>query len=79
MNAKSFNLKELPVMVMFRDTDEDGNHLVKIRSIQVIEDDLDNFMEEDIVFGLKLSACNFIKNYSEEQAKEWLKFNMEEK
>lgn len=78
MDARIFELDGLPSLVLFRDCDDNGQTVVKLRSVQIMNDDLDNFMEEDIVFGQTLSARNFIKNYDEEQAIEWLKHNIED-
>lgn len=77
MDARIFELDGLPSLVLFRDCDDNGQTVVKLRAVQIMNDDLDNFMEEDIVFGKTLSARNFIKNYDEDQAKDWLYNNIQ--
>jgi len=71
MNSKFFALENLPNVVIFRDKSENDSPCVKIRAIKE-EDEEDIWLEEDIIFQSRITAKSFVKNYSKEQAREWV-------
>lgn len=62
---------QFPDVLLYRDSDENGNQNVKILAIGKIGEDEDMFAVEQIDFENSGSAISFIRDYSKTSAEKW--------
>jgi hypothetical protein len=64
---------EIPDVLLHRDRDEDGNEIVKIFAVGIIDGSENMFAGEEISFENAFTASEYIEAFTKKNAENWCK------